>query len=63
MRWNAKKRTERRRQSRFAWRKWFAWYSVEIGDDAVWLELVERRVMYYWGEDGHIPAYEYRYLS
>lgn len=25
------------------WERWFAWYSVTIGDEDVWLEFVERK--------------------
>lgn len=39
------------------WRKWFAWYPVRIGDEWVWLEMVERTVL---GQTEYGPIVDYR---
>lgn len=47
------------------WHPWFAWHPVTLSDDftRVWLEVIERKVSYWWGENHHIPTYEYRIIE
>lgn len=44
-----------KRNNRWDWTKWFAWYPVEVEDDTyVWLETVERKFY------THSDRYSYR---
>ncbi len=36
------------------WRRWFAWYPVQIEDDWVWFEWIERREYETWGGGGYL---------
>lgn len=44
------------------WHKWFAWHPVSVGNEAVWLEVIERKVSYSiyddWWEYRERPSYE-----
>lgn len=43
------------------WHKWFAWYPVRIASgDCRWLEHVERKVDYLWGD---VDKINYRELQ
>jgi hypothetical protein len=37
MRWPVKKPGD-------GWKRWFAWYRVQMGEQIVFLELIERRI-------------------
>ena len=62
MKWNLTKRARKRAE----WKRWFAWYPVEIFDEingkyqlrVVWLEYVERR---FYGYRNTYP--EYRFIK
>ena len=41
------------------WRRWFAWYPIEVGDTLVWWEWVERR----WRMSGWEAIWEYRLVE
>lgn len=49
MRWPVKHRP--------IWQKWFAWHPVRIGEEWVWWEIIERRLIDI-GIGGH--CYDYR---
>lgn len=40
------KKAKRLAESKRKWSKWFAWYPVRIGDELVWLETVQRRIVW-----------------
>ncbi len=46
------------------WRRWFAWYPVELENgDRAWLEIVERRKWYMAGYDFIMPIHIWMYRS
>ena len=42
----------------YAWHRWFAWYTVTIDNQRVWLETVLRRVDTRYSDE-YGPAWEY----
>lgn len=59
-----KSRLQRRREHIYAtevWHKWFAWLPIRVKpEECVWLEHVERKISYWYGESYHT---EYREMK
>lgn len=55
-------RNRRERKSLMTWHKWFAWYPVTNAEynTRMWLEVVERRLLYTYGWDAQHNVWEYR---
>jgi hypothetical protein len=45
------------------WRKWFAWYPVDVGDEVVWLEWLERKTTLYGACGEFVAFHEYRPIT
>ena len=62
MKWAAKTDAQKTAEalSIYEWHPWLAWHPVRIGDEWCWLQFIDRRLLYRYGEDHQMYVWEYR---